>query len=430
MNGQSPESAIESAETTSTAAAPATEEQPAGAEATTPNNDRPEVFGTRLGALLSEIDMPEEVRAKEIEADKRESEKPGAARTQAPPTKPAAGEKPAAGADDDAPLPDEWPESARTQVMAERHKRQKRTEELTQEREKRETSERRVKELEDQFQGQQPGAAQAAPIQPGQDPTARIFNFTQLNKAATDFQQEKRDHEELLDFTAANPRGIQGVLLGHDKDGNEIRKDYDEDQIAEMRVKAQRRIREVDEVLKPGGTLQRRSAYLHERSKFDPLARQLYSDKERTAAGLPALGGDLVFDKDGQLTQDAKVVMQSVPGLTQHSDVLLNVGRYLRGLQLEQKELESLSKKGKSAATADNLPEHLKPFARPTPPIAPSAPAARTPGTPAGGGRGSTDVDKAEQRVIETGGADEEAIDELFEASLGGSRAQRERAPA
>lgn len=314
--------------------------------------------------------------------------------------------------------------------MEERRKRKARTEELTTEREARTKAEQRAKELEDQLQGQ-PGQAQAAPTIPGQDPLARVFNFQQLNKVHQDSQLEKRDQEELLDFTARYPRGVESVLLGHDKDGNEIRRDYTEDQIAEMRVGAQQKLRAVDEVLKQGGTLQRRSAYLQERAQYDPLARKLYTDKERTTAGLPAIGASLVFDEKGQLTEDAKAIMALIPGITQHSDVLLNVGRYLRGLQLEQQELQQLAKKNGNGANGNgNVPEHLKAFTRPTPPIAPSAPGARTPGTPAGG-RTSGDVDIAEQRVIESGGTDDQAIEDLIDASLtSGRRAQLERAPA
>lgn len=386
MNGQGPGATAVAEEPTPSpmpeAAAPET--PPHQPEPQTPA--QPEVTD-RQAEILRGMDLPEDLKEPEApeqpeggEPETPETPEPAQPSAQQPPKAP---EPKTAEDEQDKPVPKQWPQSAKARVAEESTKRKEWRKKAEAAEEVRGKQAAKIAELSQKLQQQRP-----VQIAPGTT-TGALDDV----EDAQQLPQIEKDATELLNFCDRYPQGVDEVLIGRDKEGKEIRRSYTPEQIGELRIYARGRKEAAP----------KREKFLQERAGYEGLARKLYSDKERTTAGLTPIGRELVFDENGELTNDAKIIMQQMPSLLGFSDGLVNIARYLRGLMLEQQDLQQLA--GNAAPTPKVDPK-IAPFVRPQGPIAPTPPKARTPApTPApanGAQENAVAVAEAEKNAIES----------------------------
>jgi hypothetical protein len=395
MNGQGPGATAVAEEPTPTPAPQAPELETPQHQPEPETTAQPEVTD-RQAEILREMDLPEELKEPQTpeqpegaEPQTPETPEPAPPSAQQPPNAP---EPKTAEDEQDKPVPKQWPQSAKARVAEESAKRKEWRKKAESGEEVRGKQAAKIAELSQRLQQQRPVQIAPGTTTGALDDVEDVQQLPQIEKDAT----------ELLNFCDRYPQGVDEVLIGRDKEGNEIRRSYTPEQIGELRIYARSRKEAAP----------KRATFLQERAGYEGIARKLYSDKERTTAGLTPIGRELVFDENGEL------IMQQMPSLLGFSDGLVNIARYLRGLMLEQQDLQQLA--GRAAPTPQVDPK-IAPFVRPQGPIAPTPPKARTPApTPApvnGAQENAVAVAEAEKNAIEAGG-DENSLLNLTDLLL------------
>jgi hypothetical protein len=352
---------------------------------------------TRLGEILGQLeDVPADVIASEIGADKKSASAAGPEKAEKPsPQSSPSGrgeeeeeeEKGAKGKDEDHPMPNEWPEEARAQVLEDRRKRKDRTKERDEAIKERDQLREKVADLEKR------PAVQAAPT--AENPFADVSDARQLDKA-------EKDYKELQDFTDLYPNGVEDFVIGH-RDGKEVTKTYTAEDIGKMRIMARRNLEAIPQ----------RRELIAQQAKTEAIAKEIYPPMFEQ--GTPA---KKVYDD----------LLQALPALRSLPDYQMWVGDaifgYMTRLQLTQEAQEKADKAKKGSSTVDAL---LKNKEKPAPKV-PTPPNTRTPapkGEQRDGGKASDAVvDERERAAIESGG-DEDAEERLVADLLEQGRTKR-----
>jgi len=357
-----------------------TEQETSRSDADTSGGDDREVHGTLLGDVLGELDLPQEIKD-------LEKPKPKAAATAKAKPAPKAGEGEAevptgAAEDEDHPVREDWPPDALAQVMADRKKRKDRTAERdkaiageTKATKRAEAAEAKLAELSKR----QPVRVTPTP----QDPLADVNTIEELD-------QEEKGLEDLLEWATRNPNGLQDVLLRKNPDGSEIRRDYTAEQMAEIRLDAERKLRKA---------VPARKAYIQDRSVNDDVARQMYPE---------------VFEEGTPEHNVAhNVVLKALPEILRSSDGMLNLAIFVRGLKAHLRDV--MAAKAEANGNGQSPTVAAVQAAKKTPKAPPATTLRSAPArTPAGAGaRSDDDVDAAERAAFESGG-DEEAVGDLI----------------
>jgi hypothetical protein len=199
------------------------------------------------------------------------------------------------------------PEWYYTRLSEEIGKRKERTEDLRK-------AEARLRDTEAEVQRLQGMVAQSSvPAPTTQNPMADIYDEPAL-------QRLEGTYEKILEFAEKNRDGAENVIVGKDKDGNEIRKDFTPDEIAEMRYKADKALRK---------DIPQRRGYLVARAQADAAAYEIYPEFK---------------DPEATLTQEAISILRATPQLETvlGPEVLLWIGHALKGRQ------QSMSRNGKA----------------------------------------------------------------------------------
>lgn len=367
-----------------------------------------EVFGTPVGAILATMeDLPAEVRESEAKAAQDEAGaaaaateegEPGASTTDdaaAVAAAAAAASKPAGTktGDEDHPVPEEWPQSAKTRVAEEAQKRRDRTAERDKVTGERDEARARLAELEKQ------SPVQIAPS--ARDPLADVTNEQELAKAYTEYEQ-------LAEWAIRYPDGLEGVQIGVDPKTKEpIVKDYSKEEMTEIRLRA-------DKILRK--EIPAKAAYLNVHQQLEPVAREAY----------PAL-----FEAGTPESNEYKLILKQLPEITRFPDYKLWIGDAIYRRNERNAAAEAARKAAEGKAKPSPTVAAL--LQKPATQRAPSPTSARVPapeGTKGGSGRGgaSDDVVSAqEQKAIESGGDDAD-IDALVGTLLGQGKNTRDAA--
>lgn len=368
-------------------------------------------IGDRLGAVLGRLELNPEV-LKDLGRDLSGNEtKPAAAAAGETPAVAAGTELPAvtpaattstagttqqpndgqqASGEQEQALPDEWPESARAQVMEERRKRQTRTTERDQANTARQAAEARAQQLEQELQ-QAARVMQSRPVAVAaseRDPLADVQNEQQLAEAI-------RDYEQLQDFAVAYPDGVQNVLIGRDSTGQEIRKDYTREEIAKMKLDADRILTKA---------VPAKGAYIQQQRQSEEVARTAHPN---------------LFNPQAAEHQEARQVLQVLPEITRIPAWQLWIGDAQRGRnariaeeQQQRSEVGGQQSAGNGAAGAAQQQQSPAVQAilrgQRQPPIAPSVPVVRGSGiSGAEAGDRGADVKQAREQLEASGGSDD-----------------------
>lgn len=266
---------------------------------------------------------------------------------------------------DDDHVADDWPDSARQRVSKLKSKRDEYKTRAETEAEKRTAAERErddaragQAELKQRLENTRP--VQMAPS--AQDPLADVEDEAGLQKAVADY-------EALLEFAEMNRDGKEGVVIGKDAAGNPTTRDYGPEDMARIRIEAEKALRK---------HVPAKAAYLQDRKASDAAAREVYPE---------------LFDTGSEDYQLARSLVQQVPELMRFGHAWLNVGRFLRGYKAEQQEMAARKNgripvkehargngNGRQAgapALQENGRSKIEAFTRPQPPIAPSTPKVR-----------------------------------------------------
>jgi hypothetical protein len=142
-----------------------------------------------------------------------------------------------------------WPASAKARVAEETARKRRATERA-------EKAEALAAELQTQLQ-------KVVAIPPTEaDPFADIQN-------PTDLERLERSYEKAIDLADENPDGAIDVLVGKDKDGQEIRRDFTQEELVTMRRKAEKAVRK---------QIPERRTYLQQRAMADAQAMETYPE--------------------------------------------------------------------------------------------------------------------------------------------------------
>jgi hypothetical protein len=277
---------------------------------------------------------------------------------------------------------DEWSESAKVRVAQEKEKRITRTRE-------RDEARAELQELKGQVETLQTQLRSATrPMLPN-EPLSDVYDESSLRKA-------EAEYEDLLVFAEENRDGAFDVLVGKDAKGNEIRRDFSAKDIVKLRVTAERALRK---------DVPQRRQYLAARSQMDAEALKVYPQFK---------------DRNSPWSQEASMLLQTVPELERVPDVLVWIGHALRGRDAFVKELEA-RKNGEPPEKVEADAKRIM-SARRTP-KAPSIPSDR------GFSQrpGADNVEAAKQRLEKQGG--DEAMEDYIGAVLARGRARRAHRP-
>lgn len=334
-----------------------------------------EVFGTRLGDILGQLDIPTEVRdqltpkpettATAPEAQPAAPAPTSVAGTTPPPAEPTA---PIAAAADpsDTPVPDEWPESAKARVAEETRKRKERTTAMQTATSRAEMAERQAQQLQAQLQD----LATRPPTMPTpQDPLVNVRNGQQLGVAM-------RDNEQLLEFATLNPDGLANVLVGREANGQEIRKDYTADEMARIRLHADRMLR---------AAIPAKAEYLRQQAEVEAQVRTVH----------PKL-----FEANTQEEREASWMVQQLPEITRYPDWQMWIGDAMvgRNLRIQQQQQTPAAPGNGTAAAAPASPAVAAILAgQRQPPLAPSVPVVRSPSAAPARGANNVDLKQAQE---------------------------------
>lgn len=155
-----------------------------------------------------------------------EGEGQGDGQQEAAAAAPAQGAPPQIAAEHEAPVPDEWPVSAKARVKDEAEKRRTATKERDQ-----------WKGEAQRLSGELQRVAGAGLAPTNEDPLADVVDPQGLIAA-------KKQFWDMLEFAEENPDGADGVPIGQDAKGNEILMDYSRKDIVKMKLTAQRVLNE------------------------------------------------------------------------------------------------------------------------------------------------------------------------------------------
>jgi hypothetical protein len=376
------------------------EHQPAPADKQTLANN------SRLAAILEEEGIPEdevkelvkpkeEPNAKETKpktpASDRAPEGAGAGdATEGDDDKPQAeGQKPESkggeeqkpgGVEEEKPLSDQekktWPAEAVNRI----HKATR----------QREAARTEAKQLREQLQA----ATRVVPPASAADPLADVSSPQELQRAVTDY-------ENLLQFAETNPDGAVDVIVGHDAKGQPITQDFSAKEMAEIRSKAGRILRQA---------VPARAGYLREQQQHEAIARQV----------TPAM-----FDPEAPEHKEYQTILQHVPELTRIPGYQRWIGWALIGKQVEADARQAAAEKNGAAGkgngkTAVANPK-AAPFLRTHGPVAPGVPAARLSREDAAEKGSKARVTQAQERVL-AGDGEEAEVDLVDSLRSGQSR--------
>lgn len=369
----------------------------------------------RLAQILGgETDLPEDVRESELKAAAEESQKEESESKEksAPAPKQQEQQPPAApkAKDEDHPMPNEWPEEARAQVMEDRRKRKERTEErdrAIRERDDIKTELEKSKVKITELSQQRPAAPTAA------SPLAHLTSEEQL-------QQAERDAQEILDFTERNPDGVEDLVIGrHQRTGEEIKVSYTPAQIREMKIEA-RRTR--DAIPTRRQAIANEAALQTAHGQSETAAKEIWPE---------------MFEEGKPDNKAFTEVVEMMPALKQVPDYHIWVGHAIEGFKLHVADAASLrqvaqrlierataleSKNGKGSPTVQALREQQRA------PKVPAAPTTRMPTAKSeapGSSQRSGDVVKQKERDVIDNGGDENAEEVLVAELLEEGRRNR-----
>lgn len=179
---------------------------------------------------------------------------------------------------------------------------------LLEERQKKSTYKTRAEKAEIRVQELEQAVAKAtAPRPTEQNPFSDIYDETGLKDL-------EASYEDTLRFAETHRDGAQDVLVGQNKDGSEIRRDFTSEEIGDMRYKADRALRK---------QLPERKQFLKDRQVAIQKAVQTFPDYN---------------NQDSEFFRQAAGVIQNNPNLEQvlGPDTLYHIGVYLKGLALIQ----------------------------------------------------------------------------------------------
>lgn len=182
-----------------------------------------------------------------------------------------------------------------------------------------EKAEQRVQELEGML------SKQSGPQPTREQPFANVWDRDELKKL-------ENTYEELLKVATLHPNGVEGVVVGKNKDGSDIVEDWDADKIAEIRYNSDRALRK--DIPARRQDLDQRDRFLVERRKADAIALDKYPEFK---------------DADNPMTQKAITIIKQNPNLEYvlGPEILTWVARALKGEELEAK------RNGSSGAVGD-----------------------------------------------------------------------------
>lgn len=219
---------------------------------------------------------------------------------------------------------DEWPPSAKERVAEETAKRKRANERAD-----------KAEALVAQYQAQ---LAQTVAPKPTEDnPFADIQDVNALDNL-------ERSYEKTIDLADENPDGAIDVVIGRDKDGKEIRRDFTPEELVNLRKKADKAIRKF---------IPERKEYLGQRAIADAQAVEVYpelKDPESDFAKAAAFLANKLLSGE----------IQKAP------DILVWIGHAVKGYQ------DSLKRNGNSDAQvkspeAKRIVESAKTRVAPTP---------------------------------------------------------------
>jgi len=181
-------------------------------------------------------------------------------------------------------------------ISEESSKRKERTEDLRKEEARRRDAEAEVQRLQGLV------SQSSAPAPTVQNPMADIYDESGL-------QRLEGTYEKILEFAEKNRDGAENVIVGKDKDGNEIRKDFTPDEIADMRYKADKALRK---------DIPQRRGYLVARARADAAAAEVYPEFK---------------DPNSELTKEAVGILRAAPELETvlGPEVVVWIGHALAG---------------------------------------------------------------------------------------------------
>jgi len=229
--------------------------------------------------------------------------------------------------EEEAPVPVQWPKTAKARVAEEADKRRKRTVERDQALSQRDQvlAERdqarllanqwavKAQELNQELQAR--GAATARPSE--QDPLADVITLPQLAQAAKLYT----DLREFAERGLADETSATDVLLGRDEAGNEVRHTYSRAELADMKIKAERILN--NQVPPKLTLLQAQAQAAQEAATEHP---ELWKDAETNAMALQ--------------------IVQIMPEIRRFPDYLMMIGDFLAYRR------DRLSRSGANGATA------------------------------------------------------------------------------
>lgn len=227
--------------------------------------------------------------------------------------------------DKDKPKGEEWPDSAKRRVAEESAAKRRYLKERD--------------ELQEQLDRVSAQLQQAsAPRPTAQSPLADVYTDADLAKV-------ERTYETMLEFAEKNRDGAENVLVGKESDGKEIRKDFTPQEIADLKVKADRMLRK---------EIPSRRAYLAERVKQDSIAAELYPEFK---------------DPNSDYAKQAMTVLRNVPELETliGPEVLIWIGHALKGRDIAITNANGKNGKGKKDDTVERVTKAAQTKVAPTP---------------------------------------------------------------
>jgi hypothetical protein len=320
----------------------------------------------RLGAVLEEMGLPAEIVEQVAPKAERESEggeeqPPGEGEEQ--PEQPAEEGQPsteepqlppAAQAEQEEPVPEDWPASAKARVAKEAQKRRARTEELT-------ATQARLAQVEAALRD---GAGRQGASPPTmRDPLADVMDAAGLARAEEQF-------EALLEFAEMNPDGADDVFIGRNPDGSEKRMDYTAQDIAKMKVTAEK-------VLRKG--IPAKAQWLAAAGENVRETQKMYPS---------------IFKDGSEESQTAALILNQLPEIQRFPDFALWIGDAIAGRKARlAKGKRPVTRSGKPlSAAAEAI------LTQPRVPVAPGTPNGRSPERRATGAGSSSGVDKEQAR--------------------------------
>jgi hypothetical protein len=266
---------------------------------------------------------------------------------------------------------DDWPDSAKQRVAEETAKRKRANERA-------EKAEAIAAQLQQQVQ------QIVAPRPVEDDPFRDINDINELDRL-------EGSYEKAVDLADDNPEGAVDVVIGRDRDGKEIKRDFAPDELLAMRKKADKAIRKF---------IPERRTYLQQRAAADEQAVQLYPELQDPQSEVAQVAGQIAYAiLNGYAPKD--------PSL------LIWIGRAVKGYQLEQQA------NGKSpnvkTPEAKRIVESARQKIAPAPVRSRPSPERRT---------SSADLDKATNELKEKGSTDagEKYVAALFSQRGSSSR--------